>query len=99
MVLTNSSSFKNSKLWATYFLIVETLDEKQVHIVKQVSRFEDSKKKEFKQDVKLFQVLGSIEDLLNHTPVKGSISCEKSLHLTWILVLYRILFNHQVWLL
>lgn len=36
MVLMDSVPYKQSKLWDNYFLIIETLDEKQVHIVKQV---------------------------------------------------------------
>ena len=36
-ILTNPKSFvSQQKLWNNYFLVLETLDEKQVHIVKQV---------------------------------------------------------------
>lgn len=38
-IFTDPASFPlQRKLWNSYFLVVETLDEKQVHIVKQVRR-------------------------------------------------------------
>ena len=73
----DSTSFKTQrKIWEQFFLVVETLEEKQVHLVK--------------------QVFNKIQGLVNKVPndLEPS-SRNKSFHIAWIVVIYKLLFQHQ----
>ena len=70
-------TFKDQrKIWDDFFMVVETLEEKQVHLVKQVFR---------KISVLLSKVPKTSEELSVH----------KSFNISWILVIFKLLFQHQ----
>ena len=64
------------KIWKDFFIVIETLEEKQVHLVK--------------------QVFNRINQLLSRVPENiESLSSTKPLNIVWILVIYKLLFQHQ----
>ena len=73
----DSSSFKEQrKIWDDFFLVIETLEEKQVHLVK--------------------QVFNKIQRLVEKVPNSLELSSrKKSFHIAWIMVIYKLLFQHQ----
>ena len=73
----DSTSFKEQrKIWDDFFLVIETLEEKQVHLVKQVF-------------TKMQRLVNKVPNSLEPS------SRNKSLHITWIMVIYKLLFQHQ----
>ena len=64
------------KIWNDFFIVIETLEEKQVHLVK--------------------QVFNRINQLLSKVPENIENLCStKPLNIVWILVIYKLLFQHQ----
>ena len=64
------------KIWNDFFIVIETLEEKQVHLVK--------------------QVFNRINQLLSRVPENIENLCStKPLNIVWILVIYKLLFQHQ----
>ena len=77
VVLEPENFPRNKKLWETYLVVVETLEEKQVHLIK--------------------QVIGKIHQLLSEKVPRNieELGAEKPLHIMWMLVIFKILFQHQ----
>ena len=64
------------KIWNDFFIVIETLEEKQVHLVK--------------------QIFSRINQLLSRVPENIESLCStKPLNIVWILVIYKLLFQHQ----
>ena len=64
------------KVWEDFLIVVETLEEKQVHLIK--------------------QVFNKISQLISIVPrYSEDLSLSKPLHITWILVIFNLLFQHQ----
>ena len=72
-----ANTFKEQrKIWDDFFLVIETLEEKQVHLVK--------------------QIFNKIQKLVSKVPnISKEPSVDKPFHISWILVIYRLLFQHQ----
>ena len=72
-----ANTFKEQrKIWDDFFLVIETLEEKQVHLVK--------------------QIFNKIHKLVSKVPITSrEPSLDKPFHISWILVIYRLLFQHQ----
>ena len=70
-------NFKHQrKMWDDFFIVIETLEEKQVHLVQ--------------------QVFGKISQLMSKVPKSfETLSLNKPLDINWILVIYKLLFQHQ----
>ena len=73
----DTNTFKDQrKLWDDFFLVIETLEEKQVHLVK--------------------QVFNKIQRLVSKVPTSSEeLNVSKPFHIAWILVVYKLLFQHQ----
>ena len=68
--------FQKAKMWPSYFLVLDTIEEPQIHIVKQIAS-------------RLQTIVGQASSDLTGTGNNGLMD------ISWLLVIYRILLNHQ----